>query len=260
MKVLVACNTLTSIAQPAYTDHKNLLFAMARRHPDIEFVQMDARRLSIDRFRNQAAMIARRAALDYIFFIDDDMLLPPDTFTKLYEAQYDIIAAFNYIRGYPFKIMSFKYDLRCQTRRLVNVTDEDLPSSLGEVINVDAIGTAVCLIKTTVFDGVQQPYFLTGTHGTEDIYMCLKCKETNPDIKIGMHTGVITGHLLDPEVISYHTRKALMHYHESFMSVGELEAAKARDPEVVKVPAIRIPGYRKDLTYEELMAREMSDA
>lgn len=257
-KVILACNTLTSIQGGPYMDHMQLAYRLGRDYPDIQFYQFFARRISIDKFRNWVAKTALDLGCYAVFFIDDDMQLPRDTFQKLFEASinWDIIAAFNYIRGYPFKIMSFRYDLSADHKhpRLVNLAESDLPNPLGDVIRVDAIGTAVCFIKTICFKNTTAPWFITGPHGTEDIYMCLKVKDYWPNVRIGMHTGIITGHLLDPEVISHETRNAHMQYVESFMAPEEIQKARLEDIRVAQLPDIK----RRDLFYEDIVGAEFT--
>lgn len=258
-RILIACCTLRSIDLRPYIDHTRMWYDVGKNYSNIEFIQMCSQRMSIDRFRNEVMKLALGHNMDYIFFIDDDMLIPKDTFKLLYEARsYDIISALNYIRGYPFKIMSFKWDLlNGKYRRLINITEQDLPNPLGSPIPVAAIGTAVCLIKVEPFKKVPSPWFLTGPHGTEDIYMCLKAKDYVPYIKIGTHTGIITGHTLEPEVISHDTRAAHMSYIESFMSPDEIQKHRSENVALAQVPN-RENGFRKELTYEELMGKEMA--
>lgn len=254
-RVMLACNTLTHIHINPYADHMVLAYRLGLEYPDIQFYQFFARRTPIDKFRNWVAKTAIELGCYAIVFIDDDMQLPPYTFQKLFQASinYDIVAAFNYIRGYPFKIMAFKWDLLHNRKRLINLAECDLPDPLQGVVPVDAIGTAVCLIKTSVFRGVPAPWFLTGPHGTEDIYMCLKVKDYNPEIKLGMHTEIITGHMLDPEVISHYTRASHMKYVESFMNAKEIEEARSEDIRLAQIPSIG----KRELTYEAIMGLEM---
>ena len=234
-------------------------YNLGRQHPNYDFMQFFAYRTSIDRFRNTAAEIALKKGCSYVMFIDDDMKLEPSSFALLLEAcevqGYGILAALNYIRGYPFKIMSFKYDLLAGHRRLTCLTQEDMGNNLGGVIPCDAIGTAVCLISIEVFKKTPKPYFLTGPHGTEDIYMCLKAKEAIPSLKIGMHSGVQTGHLLDPEIISHGTRAALMKYYESYMTPAEIRAAQEDAPGIAAVPDVG----NRELHYEDLMGIQFDD-
>jgi len=137
----------------------------------------------------------------------------------------------------------------------VNITEDDLPNPIGGVMPVVAIGTAVCLIKTHYLKNTPAPWFLTGPHGTEDIYMCLKVKDFNKYVRIGMHTGVITGHTLDPEIISHHTRNSLVKYMESFMSPEEIEKSRKEDIRVAQLPDVG----KRELTYEAIMGAEMEE-
>lgn len=229
-KVLVAINTLTSINDGPYRDHAMLFYRLGRNFPRIDFGQMVGKRMSIDRFRNTAAKVAITQDFDYVLFIDDDMLFesPRDIFKMLYKANIDIISAFTYIRGYPFKIMSFKEVKIDGHIHLDNLNEDDLnpdnPKMRKDgVLMCDAIGTAVSLIKTSVLRAVPSPWFVTGPRNTEDIYFCCKAKDVMKNVKIGMHTRAITGHLLEPEVISVHTRSHLRAYYESYMSPEEIK-------------------------------------
>lgn len=251
--ILVACNTLTSISQECYPYHMKTFYDMGRRHPEYNFFQLFANRMSIDKFRNWAAETAIAKNCRYLMFIDDDMKVTPDVFTRLLggceHQDYGILAAFNYIRGYPFKIMSFKYDLTAGHRRLINLTQKDLPDPLGAIVPCDAIGTAVCLISVEVIKKSPKPYFLTGPHGTEDIYFCLNARHSIPTLKIGMHSGAVTGHLLDPEIISHETRASLRAYYESYMTKEEIEQANADLPGLAIVPVVG----NRELHYEDIM-------
>lgn len=257
MKILVACCTLRSIDMEPYLDHTMLWYALGRKHPEIEFHQLGSRRMSIDNFRNFATRVAIEQGFDYIFFIDDDMQFedPRTAFSKLYESTrsgYDFVCAMNYIRGYPFKLMAFKWDLAAPGSRLVNLIEKDLPDPLVGTVPCVAFGTAVCLLRVEPLWRTPAPWFITGPHGTEDIYMCLRVASYYKDLKLGLNVEVITGHRLDCEVISHRTREAHMIYHESFMAPEDVAAARMELRGIAEVP--KIPkGREVPLTYEELM-------
>jgi len=234
-KVLVACNTLTAIQQPAYTDHTRFWYRLGVEYGrKLQFYQFNARRMSIDRFRNTAMLYAINMQMDYLMFVDDDMQFDYTIFSQLYSGctkeGYDILAALNYIRGYPFDPMAFKI---CggegERKRMLHLEDTAIDEASGKIIPCDAIGTAVCLIKLKNLKKIPAPWFLTGPHNTEDFYFCVKARDIYKKTKIGVHTGAITGHLLDPEIISYHNRKNQQAYCESYMTPGAVEMAKAQD-------------------------------
>jgi hypothetical protein len=64
-----------------------------------------------------------------------------------------------------------------------------------------------------------------------------------------MHTGAITGHLIEPEVISHDTRAALMRYYESYMTPEDIRAAQADLPGLAIVPDVG----NRELHYEDIM-------
>lgn len=229
-RVLIACNTLTQIHGEAYQNHSVFFYRLGKDHPEIEFHNLFARRMSIDRFRNYAAKTAIQLDCQYLVFIDDDMKFPKFTFTKLYEGvkEYGILAALNYIRGYPYKPMSFEL----AGGHMEVTPDEKIVEAVengGRILEVAAIGTAVCIIDCSLFKTTPAPWFVTGPHNTEDIYFCLKAREHNPELKVGTHCGIITGHLLEPEVISYNTRRHLLDYDESYMVESQIEMNKNGD-------------------------------
>ncbi len=234
-KVLVAINTLTSVRKEPYGDHMNLYYRLGRDFPHIEFHQMQVYRMAIDRFRNLAAKMCIQQEMDYSFFIDDDMLFqdPKTIFKQLYEAKMDIVMAHVYVRGYPFPLMAFKQvsSGKGENLRLDNLSQEDLLDSNPRkrsdgVITCEAVGTSVCLINCKLFKKLPSPWFLTGPHQTEDIYFCCNAKEHFKRVKIGMHSLAICGHQLEPEVVSYYTRDALLKYCESFMTEHEIQLQK----------------------------------
>lgn len=233
--ILIACNTLTAIHGEIYHNHASFFYRLGRDYPQYEFLQMFARRLSIDRFRNMAAKMAIQKGCKYLLFIDDDMKFPKDMLGALIDAMeqgYGIVAALNYIRGYPFKVMSFKVeDELAERRRLINLTEDNIRQAVIDksIVTCDAIGTAVCLISVETLKKTPAPWFITGPHHTEDIYFCIKAQEYDSTLKIGTHCGVITGHMLDPEIISYGTRPALLQYYEEFLEESDVEMAKEGD-------------------------------
>lgn len=240
-KVLVACNTLTSINGDIYQNHASFYYRLGKDHPDYTFHMLFSRRLSIDRFRNSAVKTANELGCRWLLFIDDDMKLPRETFLKLMqgiETGYGIVGAFNYIRGYPYQLMVFKY--REDTRHLVNIKEEDILPQIeaGDLIDCDAIGTAVCIIDMKVVNNTGAPWFVTGPYSTEDIYFCLKATDANPGLRIGTHCGIQTGHMLEPELINYKTRPHLKAYEESYMTGYEMDTQTTGD---------RGAGYIKDV-------------
>lgn len=197
MKVMVGINTLSVLDQLAYANHIQFFYRMGRNHPDVEFGLSSPRRMSIDRMRNTTAKIAVDNNFDYLMFIDDDVLVPFDAFQKLRDCNADIAAGWTIIRGYPFNNMFFKFQ---DESRQSLIHYNDAPEN--SIVDCDAVGFSCVLIKVDLLKKVPPPYFVTGTHNTEDIYFCLKAKEAVPDCKIVVDTSVKTAHIMGSEVIS----------------------------------------------------------
>ena len=219
-KVLVASSILSEVDGQAYPSHIIHAFRMGRDTDD-EFVLYTPRRMAIDNSRNGAVEAALKMDCDYVFFYDDDMELNAQTYKTLKERDKDIIMAMCYIRGYPFRPMVFKYvDSETDSKiadvkvkgRAISLWDncEDHIDEDGLINDVAAVGCAATLIKTSVFKGIEKPWFYTGTANTEDVYFCMKAKSQNPDLSICVDTTVPAGHILkDRKVLYPHNAKEL---------------------------------------------------
>lgn len=213
LKIAVGINSLVATRWQAYSNHIQFFYRLGRSYTDIDFMLVNPPRMSIDRMRNMTATVALEGEFDYVLFLDDDVLVPIDCLKKLIALDADVAAGDVIIRGYPFQHMMFRYKDKAKTRLLAM---SNLPSGPRGPIDVDAVGFSLCLIKTSVFklDGMEAPYFITGTHNTEDIYFCLKAKDLNPDLTIKVDTSITCGHILWDEFINTDTKAAFKRYYE----------------------------------------------
>ena len=156
-------------------------------------------RMSIDNMRNAAAKVALELECDYLMFIDDDMLLHPETFESLLKADKDIVMALTFIRG---------GDLTHYLDWQDNIDKDGL-------VEAAAIGFATVLIKTHLLKKLEPPYFLTAGGHTEDVYFCCRVKaEIGEHVGIFVDTKVPTGHILEPEIVHVTTVAKLREYHK----------------------------------------------
>jgi hypothetical protein len=196
----------------------------------------------LTRPENTAGEIALRGGFDYLMFIDDDVMIQPDTFKILYETKKDIAAGLVVIRGMPFNVMAFRWEKKEGANQFLTFYN-DLPlkekcadghekydikclecakAELQEVVDCDAIGFSVCLIDVDVLKPLTPPFFMTGPTHTEDVYFCLKTKELEPNPTIVMNTRVQPGHLLNPEPIEFKTRKKFFDFYEATAQKQEI--------------------------------------
>lgn len=94
--------------------------------------------------RNWIAAKAVNSGCDYLFFIDDDMILPEDTLEELLDADKDIIGG----------VYLTKYEVQDPVLELLPGTE---PSD--DIFQVAAIGTGAMLIRRDVFKKLPQPWF-----------------------------------------------------------------------------------------------------
>ncbi len=255
MRVLILVNTLQSVSSFVYSNHINFFVKTVKTDPTIEFMFYTPHRMSIDHARNSAAEMALQSDCDYLMFLDDDVLVKPETLDMLLKADKDIIAGLVIIRGHPFNNMAFKFKEEKEEEKQSLEFYNELPlkesceaghevykiecesciksSKLQELVKCDAVGFSCCLIKCDVLQALEPPFFVTAKNHTEDIYFCLKIRSLNPIPEIWLHTGVKCGHLLNAEPIEWANRPLMKTIYDPFFR-GEKGHNDHRDDEYIK--------------------------
>jgi len=121
---------------------ESLLKLAANSKHDYRFI-ISTRGYNTSENRNYIATQAVKKSCDYLFFIDDDMIFPPDTLDKLLAHKKDIVGG----------VYMTKYE---QQEPVVEYLDNERPN---ELFKCKAIGTGMMLIKTDVFNKLPQPWF-----------------------------------------------------------------------------------------------------
>lgn len=221
MKVVVGTNSLTEVQYPAYTNHCQFWFRLGRSYPTTEFIFSNPARMSIDRMRNMSAKVALESEADYLLFLDDDVLVPPNHgLQMLLDCDADIAAGRVCVRGWPFDYMSFQ-----QVNGNLTI-DKELPEH--GILERDAVGFSFALIKTSLLKRIKEPWFVTGLHHTEDIYFCIKTKQIDPKCSIKINCDLQCGHILWPEVIHEQNRT---HYIKYFREINQISDEIERNPD-----------------------------
>ena len=110
---------------------------------DINFdILVSSRGYNTSENRNWLAAKAVNSGCDYLFFVDDDMVFPPDTLEELLMCEKDIVGC----------IYKTKYEVQEDVAEYFNK-----PTEKGLFL-VKAIGTGCLLIKTDVFRKLPQHY------------------------------------------------------------------------------------------------------
>ena len=201
MKCMIGVNTLTSVEQPVYANHCQFWYHLGKNFPPPHgFALNSPRRMSIDRMRNMTAKIALEWEADYLMFIDDDIVIPIDSFPKMLAHDKDIVAGWTIIRGHPFFNMFFRF-IDKEEKKLKQCQHWEQNEIVNNCIDVDAVGFSCALIKTSLLKKVPPPWFVTGPYNTEDIYFCIKAKEFVPNVSIVVDLSIKTAHALGTEYI-----------------------------------------------------------
>jgi len=169
------------------------------------FLKIGMQMILIDA-RNEACNWALEKGMDYILWLDDDMIIPPDVwlFTQLIEHDKDIIAPLFFTRKgihLPLIFKERKINAYCDTY-------DHIVNYKKKLQVVDAVGFGCILIKTEVLKKMQKPYFEYGESIGEDIYFCIKAKKAG--YKIWCDTNIVLGHLALPEPrgeVEYQSKK-----------------------------------------------------
>jgi len=139
--------------------------------------------------RNEIVEWALGQNANYILWLDDDVVAPPDAFLKLYRHQKDIINGVYWSKSNPPMPLLFRDHLK----------GSYMDWHVGDLIKIDAAGMGLTLIKTDVYRRMSKelggPWYSTeyysfaGVEGdqsppnnTEDLYFYWKAKKLGYDI------------------------------------------------------------------------------
>ncbi len=205
---------------PAYT--VDGLFKMTRPCPTSLLI---IERQSADAARNYIFEIAIRMQVDYVFFADDDGVLPADTLVKLIEDDKDIVGAPMMTRnvrdnGQHALCVFEKFDFYIGDGKTINKyrSRQGFDNSKGYLQTADGIGAACMLIKKSVFEALWtkhngRPFeFIhevhqTAEHGvtlrniSEDMCFCERAKDEG--FEIWVDTRIRPVHLGKPKFVRF---------------------------------------------------------
>ena len=143
-----------------------------------------------DTARNKLVDYAIENKFTHIFFIDDDIFIPMRGLQVLLESNKDVISFPAYAKEVPLKSNVFP--------NFYFFSIPKLPKN--KVMKVDWVGTGCMLIRTSVFDKLEKPYFGAGVEvkdnlkGTkvsyktsEDEFFCRKLRDVNVDVYVNTY-------------------------------------------------------------------------
>ena len=155
--------------------------------------------------RNFVIQKAIDQGYDYVFFVDDDVLIPRNALVQLIHHNADIVGGMYYRKYFPLETVGMHLD------------EEGFPCSvkytMGDVIHNTLVLPSGCtLIKVEVLKKLEAPWYKTITVKgrptlTEDTYLCQRLRDIGVDIitdtgiqclHIDYSKGIIYGH---PDIV-----------------------------------------------------------
>lgn len=122
---------------------------------------------------------------EWVLWLDSDMMFPPTTLLRLLAHNKDIVSC-NYMkRSFPFKSVAFTDTNDWES--WVPIQSED------ELVTVDAIGMGCVLMRTSIFQKLNKPYFEytyqpeTKDWGGEDFTLFKKLNKVGHEVKVDMN-------------------------------------------------------------------------
>lgn len=150
---------------PTYSGfiHASMVQSLLQLHKPLPTAVMVVERQRIDKARNAMAKACLEQGFDYLFFVDDDNPIPPDTLEKFLEVDNDIVScpilARNPTAEGKYKLCSFyAKETQVDGKPLKLYSHIEVFKEEGHLHKVDATGMGACLIKREVLEAVSNAH------------------------------------------------------------------------------------------------------
>lgn len=161
------------------------LMGLVRMSP-VMFVLANPKSCYVWQGRNVCVEVAQQHKADYLFFVDSDIVVMPDTLNRLLAHDKDVVGGTYIKRAPPHNILGSRLDSSAETPATGLVRMAEMP-------------TGCLLIKTKVFDLIDKPYFRHEVSGEsmvgEDILFCRTIVERGAEIWCDMDVSAQLRHL-----------------------------------------------------------------
>ncbi|MEM3265325.1 MAG: hypothetical protein QXH07_05160 [Thermoplasmata archaeon] len=163
---------------------------------DVQFQTQHYDTIYMDIMKNKDAMIEKSldSGADYIFFLDSDVIVPPNTIQTLMQWHYPITAGVYWKKVNKTHTSLYMYD---ENSKKYNAIEK---YKAPRTMFVDGIGMGITLIDTRIFKKLSQPWFwwehykVNKDRLSEDLYFCKKVWD-ELGIKILVDTYVTGEHI-----------------------------------------------------------------
>lgn len=182
-----------------HTGHVTMEWALAFRQLSIPFPHLYSfvRGVPIDRARNQLVETMLEKGCEWLFFLDSDVIVPPNIIEKLMAHKQPIMSALYYRRYPPYNPSMWKL---AEHPKPEGKYTPIMSFPKGEIVEADVIGMGACLIHRRVFEKLEPPWF-KWTQGwekggvSEDFYFCEKAREKG--FRLLVDTSIVCKHVVE---------------------------------------------------------------
>ena len=149
--------------------------------------------------RDSQAIHSIENDVDYLFFLDSDMMPAPSTLVQLMSHDKDIVSAMCFKRNPPFQPCFYtKASIKKgEDGKIIPIMESALAPETWDnegLVNVEAVGMACCLIKVDVFKKLEGGnWFFPLPRIGEDLTFCMKARQAG--FKIYVDLGLNCHHL-----------------------------------------------------------------
>ena len=191
---LAAHPTRILCAVPMRNDylHRKFAFRFATMIKPMHFECADIPRAHVESSRNAAVRFARENGFTHLLFLDDDHILPPDLFLRLYLIDEPVACALAFQRVPPYGPCVYRWGIGDKGQIGAFQCPELIKTGVRKV---DASGFSAVLIRMDVFNILEEKkldWFKWGVLG-EDLQFCLSCRDAG--ISIYCDTDLILPHI-----------------------------------------------------------------
>lgn len=202
MKVLIGMPTANEVdAEFACANLPGIVAYTIKHCPDIDLKCMYKCGVRTDSNRNYILSEALKAGIDYILWLDTDMLYPLNIVEKLLEADKDVIGTIYYKRSAPYSPVVYKLsDNPNFPYRPIDTPY--IPK--GKVVEVDGLGFGGMMVKTSVYEAMGDDKWVSYGKNfhiplelpdkeSHDLMFCKLAKQYG--FKLYVHSSIIAKHI-----------------------------------------------------------------
>jgi len=223
-KILIAIPTLGSINFRFVHSLAEFMVDCTRMESEgYEFLMMMLPKMLVAQAREEAAKQCIALKCDYLFMVDDDMVLPRFLMKRLLDAKKDIVSVMSWERlgdHHPnlYNLLAFDKDEKggvvYGSWKWRNITTEELDEwrkQKKDIVSIDVTGFGCVLIKTEALKKIKEPWFMSQFQCGEDFFFCFKAKDAGLGVHAIIDEGMSLGHIGEPIVITEFLHRYNMH-------------------------------------------------